>query len=99
MQNTDGGWAAFDRGCDREILTYVPFADHNAMIDPSTSDITARLVEVMMHLEVDPQAPEIRRAVGFLRAEQEADRQLVRPLGLQLHLRNLARSGGPGGGR
>ncbi len=73
MQNSDGGWAAFDRGCDREILTYVPFADHNAMIDPSTSDITARLVEVMMHLEVDPQAPEIQRAVAFLRAEQEAD--------------------------
>jgi len=73
MQNKDLCWAAFDRGCDHEILTYVPFADHNAMIDPSTSDITARLVEVMMHLGVEPDAPEIQRGVGFLRAEQEAD--------------------------
>lgn len=73
MQNRDGGWAAFDRGCDREILTYVPFADHNAMIDPSTSDITARLVEVMVHVGVDPDSAVIRRALAFLRREQEAD--------------------------
>jgi len=43
MQNRDGGWAAFDKGCDKEIRTYVPFADHNARIDPSTADITAAL--------------------------------------------------------
>jgi len=73
MQNRDGGWAAFDRGCDRQILTYVPFADHNAMIDPSTSDITARLVEVMIHVGVSPAAVEIQRALGFLRKQQEVD--------------------------
>lgn len=73
MQNRDGGWAAFDRGCDREILTYVPFADHNAMIDPSTADITARLIDVMVHIGVDPAAPEIRRGLDFLRREQKAD--------------------------
>jgi len=50
MQNRDGGWAAFDKGCDKEILKYVPFADHNAMIDPSTADITARsLVALARH--------------------------------------------------
>ena len=32
MQNKDGGWGAFDKDCDKEILTHVPFADHNAMI-------------------------------------------------------------------
>ncbi|RMH20438.1 MAG: squalene--hopene cyclase [Acidobacteria bacterium] len=73
MQNDDGGWAAFDKNCNREILTYVPFADHNAMIDPSTSDITARVLEVMLHLGVDRRAPEIQRALAFLRREQEAD--------------------------
>jgi squalene-hopene/tetraprenyl-beta-curcumene cyclase len=42
MQNSDGGWAAFDRNVNREVLTRVPFADHNAMLDPSCPDITAR---------------------------------------------------------
>ena len=39
MQNRDGGWGAFDRDNDREFLCHVPFADHNAMIDPSTPDL------------------------------------------------------------
>src|SRR5215813_7884377 len=38
MQNDDGGWGAFDRNNDRAILTHIPFADHNAMIDPSSAD-------------------------------------------------------------
>src|SRR5579862_4138135 len=50
MQNEDGGWASFDRGNDKEWLTAVPFADHNAMIDPSTADITARVLECLSHL-------------------------------------------------
>ena len=37
MQNRNGGWGAFDRDNDREMLTRVPFADHNAMIDPPAS--------------------------------------------------------------
>jgi squalene-hopene/tetraprenyl-beta-curcumene cyclase len=47
MQNRDGGWAAFDRDIHREILTKVPFADHNAMLDPSCPDITARVLEAL----------------------------------------------------
>ena len=35
MQNADGGWAAFDKTSHRQILEYIPFADHNAMQDPS----------------------------------------------------------------
>jgi squalene cyclase len=45
MQSKDGGWGAFDADNTREVLTKVPFADHNAMIDPSTADITARVLE------------------------------------------------------
>jgi squalene-hopene/tetraprenyl-beta-curcumene cyclase len=45
MQNKDGGWGAFDRNNDRQFLCYVPFADHNAMIDPSTPDLTGRVLE------------------------------------------------------
>ena len=40
MQSKDGGWAAFDVDNNWEILTHVPFADHNAMLDPTCADIT-----------------------------------------------------------
>jgi len=49
MQNRDAGWAAFDRDVDRQLLTKVPFADHNAMLDPSCPDITARVLEALGH--------------------------------------------------
>ena len=44
MQNRDGGWGAFDKDNDSEFLCRVPFADHNAMIDPSTPDLTGRVL-------------------------------------------------------
>ena len=47
MQNEDGGWAAFDRTQHRQILEYIPFADHNAMQDPSCPDITGRILECL----------------------------------------------------
>ena len=73
MQNRDGGWASFDKGCDKEFLTYIPFADHNAMIDPSTTDITARVVEALTRSGLDPASPAIRRGIDFLLQEQESD--------------------------
>src|SRR5207244_9885820 len=45
MQNADGGWASFDRDNDKQWLTQVPFAEHNAIIDPSTAHITGRVLE------------------------------------------------------
>ena len=47
MQNRDGGWGAFDNNNDRGFLTQIPFADHNAMIDPSSADVTARVLECL----------------------------------------------------
>ncbi len=73
MQNRDGGWASFDRGCDREILTYIPFADHNAMIDPSTVDITGRALEALAALGADSSEARMERAIGFVRSMQEPD--------------------------
>jgi squalene-hopene/tetraprenyl-beta-curcumene cyclase len=73
MQNSDGGWGAFDRGCNREILTRVPFADHNAMIDPSTADLTARGLEAMAEVGFGPEYAPARRAIEFLHREQEPD--------------------------
>jgi len=73
MQNRDGGWAAFDKDCDKELLAHVPFADHNAMIDPSNEDITARILETLSSLGFDRDSQPIRRAIDFLLRRQEAD--------------------------
>jgi squalene-hopene/tetraprenyl-beta-curcumene cyclase len=72
MQNRDGGWAAFDREINREVLTRVPFADHNAMLDPSCPDITARVLEALGHYGFGLDHPQVRRALDFLRRKQEA---------------------------
>jgi squalene-hopene/tetraprenyl-beta-curcumene cyclase len=73
MQNDDGGWPAFDRDCDNEILTFIPFADHNAMIDPSCDDITGRTLEALSRLGTASPRKPVNRAVEFLRRKQEAD--------------------------
>jgi squalene-hopene/tetraprenyl-beta-curcumene cyclase len=71
MQNRDGGWAAFDRDINRELLTKVPFADHNAMLDPSCPDITARVLEALGHFGHRVGEPEVDRALAFLGKTQE----------------------------
>ena len=73
MQSRNGGWGAFDADNDRELLTRVPFADHNAMIDPPTADITARTLEMFGRLGVDTNHPVIERAKEFVWSEQEPD--------------------------
>jgi squalene-hopene/tetraprenyl-beta-curcumene cyclase len=74
MQNTDGGWASFDRGNDKEWMTKVPFADHNAMIDPSTADITARVLESLSYYkEFTLDHPVVRKAIEFLKKDQSED--------------------------
>jgi squalene-hopene/tetraprenyl-beta-curcumene cyclase len=73
MQNRDGGWGAFDRDNDRHFLCYVPFADHNAMIDPSTADLCGRVLEALGKLGRRVGDPHVDRAVQFIRDNQEAD--------------------------
>ena len=73
MQNRDGGWGAFDRDNDHEFLCHVPFADHNAMIDPSTPDLTGRVLEMLGQLGRRVGDPAVDRAVAYLRRTQEAD--------------------------
>ncbi len=73
MQNKDGGWGSFDKDNDRMLFQYVPFADHNAMLDPATSDITARTLEMFSYFEVTKSDPRVKRALKFLHQEQEAD--------------------------
>jgi len=70
MQNCDGGWGAFDRDNDCAILTQVPFADHNAMIDPSTADVTARTLECLGRFGWPASHPIVKRALAFLLRDQ-----------------------------
>ena len=73
MQNRDGGWGAFDRDNDCRVFTQVPFADHNAMIDPSTADVTARVLECLGRFGWPAEHPVIQRAVAFLLRDQAPD--------------------------
>ncbi|HZL91635.1 MAG TPA: terpene cyclase/mutase family protein [Pirellulaceae bacterium] len=73
MQNRDGGWGAFDKDNDAEFLCRVPFADHNAMIDPSTPDLTGRTLEALALWGGRLGQPHVDRAVAFLRQTQELD--------------------------
>jgi len=73
MQNRDGGWGAFDRGNDHEFLCHVPFADHNAMIDPSSPDLAARVLETLGKLGRREGDPVVDRCIVYLRESQEAD--------------------------
>ena len=73
MQGRDGGWASFDVDNNKSLFNYIPFADHNAMLDPSTSDITARILEMFSFWDVAPDAKQCRKAIDFIRKEQEPD--------------------------
>lgn len=73
FQCRDGGWAAFDKDCTKSILEKVPFADHNAMLDPECVDITARILEVMGLEGATPNHPQVKRALEFIRKSQEED--------------------------
>jgi len=73
FQNRDGGWAAFDKDVQNPLLENVPFADHNAILDPSCCDVTARVLEILGHLGFRRSHPAIRRAVHFLQEKQETD--------------------------
>jgi len=73
MQSADGGWGAFDRDNNMELLCKVPFADHNAMIDPSSPDLAGRVLEAFGKLGMRTGRPSIDRAIAYLRATQEGD--------------------------
>ena len=73
MQNKDGGWGAFDRDNARQLLCNIPFADHNAMIDPSTADVTARVLECLGRFGWPAEHPAVQRGVKFLLKDQCED--------------------------
>ena len=72
LQNKDGSWGAFDIGNNYEYLNNIPFADHGALVDPGTADLTARCIELLAMLGYDRGFPPVARALEFLEREQEA---------------------------
>lgn len=73
MQNEDGGWAAFDKTRDRPMLEQVPFADHNAIQDPSCADITGRVLECLAWNGFDTSHEAVRQGIAFLKRTQETE--------------------------
>jgi len=73
MQSSDGGWAAFDYDNNWQILNKVPFADHNAMLDPTCPDITGRVIDALIKCGVPAEHPSIQRGVQYLLYAQERD--------------------------
>jgi squalene-hopene/tetraprenyl-beta-curcumene cyclase len=73
MQSRDGGWAAFDADNNWELLNAVPFADHNAMLDPTCPDITGRVLEALGAHGLGRSHPAVQRGVEWLIRNQEAD--------------------------
>lgn len=73
MQNDDGGWAAFDKTTHRQVLEYIPFADHNAMQDPSCPDITGRVLECLSWHGFRVNDPAVRRAIAYIKSQQHED--------------------------
>ncbi len=73
MQSSNGAWGAFDVNNDREYLNHIPFADHGALLDPPTEDVTARCISFLAQLENDADRPAIARGITYLREVQKPD--------------------------
>ncbi len=73
MQSENGGWGAFDKDNTKHLLNKIPFADLEALIDPPTSDLTGRMLELMGNFDYPRTHPAAVRALEFLKREQEPE--------------------------
>lgn len=73
MQSSDGGWGAFDADNNHMYLNHITFADHGALLDPSTADVTARCVSFLAQIGISAETPLMARALDWLRRDQEKD--------------------------
>ena len=69
----DGGWGAFEPENTHMLLNHIPFADHGALLDPPTADVTARCVSFLAQFGMRADDPVLARALAYLRREQEPD--------------------------
>lgn len=72
MQSKTGGWGAFDIDNDQQLWNKVPFADHGAMLDDNSPDLTGRVLEMLGETGYAATS-HVRRAVQYLHREQRAD--------------------------
>ncbi|HWG21955.1 MAG TPA: squalene--hopene cyclase [Terracidiphilus sp.] len=73
MQCRNGGWGSFDKDNTKMIFQYIPFADHNAMLDPPTVDITGRMLEMLAGYGYTRGDKRIEKAIKFILSQQEPD--------------------------
>ncbi len=73
MQSSNGGWGAFDVENQYLFLNNIPFADHGALLDPPTVDVSARCLSMLAQLGYNWDHPVVRRGIAFLESEQEPD--------------------------
>ena len=73
MQSRNGGWASFDADNTHYYLNHIPFADHGALLDPPSADVSARCLGFLAQRGFSPDHPAVAGALDFLRREQEAD--------------------------
>ena len=73
MQSKDGGWGSFDADNNHLYLNHIPFADHGALLDLSTEDVTARCVSMLAQLDQEAGKPAIDRGLAYLRETQQPD--------------------------
>ena len=73
LQGSDGGWGAYDKDNNRLIFNKIPFADHGALMDPSTEDLAGRVLEALGYLVFRPDEPAAARAIAFIKSQQQPD--------------------------
>jgi squalene-hopene/tetraprenyl-beta-curcumene cyclase len=73
LQSRNGGWASFDADNTYDYLNHIPFADHGALLDPPTADVTARCVSMLAQLSDPADKSRIDAALRYLEANQEKD--------------------------
>jgi len=72
LQNEDGGWAAFDKNLNRQLINHLPFNDIDNMLDPSTADLTGRLLELFGQLGMNSEHAPVARGLEYLKGQQES---------------------------
>ena len=73
MQSRNGGWGAYDADNTNYYLNHIPFADHGALLDPPTADVTARCLAFLAQIGLERDHPAVAGAIDFLQRNQEPD--------------------------
>ena len=73
MQCSDGGWGAFDKDNNRQILNDIPFADLKSLLDPSSPDVTGHVLEILGRRKLDSSHPSVQAALKYLKVNQQQD--------------------------